>query len=232
MPFPEDMVYVRWEFAWNVGSTDIEIQDFGLWGVVLNETIGPFPDWQDVVDAIALKGVTSWVDHWLPAGFTGRVIARRVVAYHYDQPHANVLHRGEAAFSDDNSWAGTGDALPPQTTVAVSTYAFDPSGFATQARRKRGRFYLPTPARAQLDSDGELTSTNQNNILANAVAFCNAMSGALGVGTEVHWRPYVNSVAGSMANEVTHLRVGRIVDTQRRRRNKLAEAYVTDEINT
>lgn len=226
------MVYLRWEFGWNVASADIEIQDFGLWGVVINDTIGPFPDWQDIVDAVAAKGVTSWFDNWQQGTFASRVAARRCVAYHYDQAHANVLHRGESSFTGGEAWQGNGDALPPQTTVCVSTYAFDPAGFASQARRKRGRFYLPTPGRSQLDTDGELTTLSQTTFLNNSVAMCNALTGALGVGTEVHWRPYVNSVAGQMANEVTHLRVGRVVDTQRRRRNKLAELYMTDEINT
>ena len=128
MPFPENMVQVRWEFSWK-GTP--EIQTTSCWGVVTQEGSGAFPDWQPTVDAIALKGVTAWAAQMGAAAFSFGVKANRVIAYHYRQDHKEVLHRGEAAFDPDHSWAGTASSsMTPQNTVVGSLYAYDPAGFA------------------------------------------------------------------------------------------------------
>jgi hypothetical protein len=238
MPYPENMCYVRWEFGWRPTSatSDIEIQDFGLWGVV-EHSGGAFPDWQAVVDSLAEQAVGAWADNMTEASFSGSVKARRAVAYHYDQAHNEVLHRGEFSFDPDNTWSGSGDVLPPQLTVVVSTYGFEPGQFATQAARKRGRYYLPTPAAGQVNSSGLLSSGNQSAFLEAAQAFQNDLTGELdipgeGVAETTRFRPYVSSTVGNFATLISFLRVGQVIDTQRRRRNKLVENYVSGPVNT
>lgn len=236
MAFPENQVYVRWEFGWQLGSTDVEIQDFGMWGTVRQEGLAVFQPWQAIVDAIAKQSVAAWKSNFLVSQFAGKLIARRVVAYHYDQPHLEVLHRGESGFVDAQSWLGSGDAMPPQTTVAISTFGYDPAGYASESRSKRGRYYLPTPSRSVVDDDGELKTANQSSLLTNCQSFHNDLSDVLDLGDfplldATHWIPAVVSPTRSYSNDIAAIRVGRIFDTQRRRRNKLAESYVVGPVN-
>lgn len=236
MPFPENMVYIRYEFAWST----TEIQDTGLWAEVVQEGTVAFPGWDDdLMQALADKAVEAWVQGFdAEARFSAQVDAVRAVVYHYDQSHNNVLDRSEAAFTDANAWGGTASSsMPPQATVALSLYGYDPAAYTPQRARKRGRMYLPTPAAGDLDGTGTLSPTIQGQYLEMGQNFMNALTGVLDLpdappGDSVHIRPAISSVAGSIATRVGWLRVGRVVDTQRRRRNKLAEQYVTGTINT
>lgn len=234
MPFPENMVQVRWEFSWK-GTP--EIQTTSCWGVVTQEGSGAFPDWQPTVDAIALKGVTAWAAQMGAAAFSFGVKANRVIAYHYRQDHKEVLHRGEAAFDPDHSWAGTASSsMPPQNTVVGSLYAYDPAGFAPQRARKRGRMYLPTLSPAQVDGRGVLTEGQAGTWASMFAALFDDLTGTLDVAGDPvasapHWRPYVSSGAAQDAYKVTHVRVGTTVDTHRSRRNGIPETYVTADIN-
>jgi hypothetical protein len=231
--FDEDMVYLRYDFNFNVDS---EIQSFGIWGKVTKEGVGTTPGWQDMVDAIALKGVTTWSDEWGGGGFSPSLVAVRCVAYHYDQPLKNVLDRGEAAFDGDNAWSGSASAsLPAENSVVASLYGYDPSGFVPQRGRKRGRIYLPTPGASAVDGTGRLTTANQGTYRDHMVAWFNALTGVLDLDQSpdniMHWRPQVVSRAGSMNTLVRFIRVGQVIDTQRRRRNAMAENYLTAAVN-
>lgn len=229
------MVLVRWDFGWK--GTE-EIQSVSCWGKVTQEGTAGFPDWQPLVDALSEKGCDAWSTQMGASGYSLGVKALRCVAYHYSQDHKDVLHRGEHAFDPDYSWAGTAaSSLPPQNTIVLSLYAFDPAGFAQQRARKRGRMYLPTPAPAQLDGTGTLTDGATIGWVTMAKNFFNAMTGELELPDAVptshpRWRPYVSSVAGQASYKVTHVRVGSTVDTQRRRRNQLPERYQALPINT
>ena len=120
MAFPENMVYVRWDFGWK-GTEEIQVT--GAWGVVTQEGTGAFPDWQKLVDAIAEKGCAAWSEEMGAGAYSLGVKANRCVAYHYSQDHKEVLHRGEHAFDPDYSWAGTASSsLPPQCSIVASLY--------------------------------------------------------------------------------------------------------------
>lgn len=228
MPFPENMAYVRFDFNWR---DSVEIQTFGLWGIVSNEGVGPFGNWQEIVEALAQRGVEAWFDNFPKTDFSRGVQAQRVVCYHYRQDHKEVLHRAEAAFADEWAWqASTGSSLPPQDTIVASLYAYDPAGYAPQRARKRGRIYLPTPAQGVVDGSGQMTLGGAGGWAGYVKAFLNDMTAELedtGGGTlvDTRWRPYVTSVAGQMATQVSHVRVGTVIDTQRRRRSQLPETY-------
>lgn len=228
MPFPQNMAYVRWDFNWRDSS---EIQSFGIWGVVSNEGAPVFADWQPLVEAIALQGVEAWIANFPKTDFSRGVQGNRVVCYHYRQDHKEVLHRAEAGFSGDNAWQSTtGASLPPQNALVASLYAYDPAGYAPQRARKRGRIYLPTPAQGVVDGSGQMTLGGAGGWAGYVKDFLNDMTaelGTLGGGAlnDMRWRPYVSSVAGEMATQVSHVRVGTVVDTQRRRRAQLVEGY-------
>lgn len=235
MPFPENMCYVRYDFNW--GNTG-EIQTLGMWGVVTNEGGPTFGDWQEIVDSLAGLAVAAWVEHMDKSNFSSNVIGMRSVVYHYRQDHKEVLHRAEAAFTEATAWKGTAQgSWPPQNTIVASLYGYDPAGYAPQRARKRGRVYLPTPSPQVVDGSGSMTPGATGGWATMFKALVDELTSDLGtngggVASEHHWRPYVASVAGQMATQVTHIRVGNIIDTQRRRRAQLDEAYVDLPINT
>lgn len=235
MPYPENMVYLRYDFSW---KTTPEIQTFGLWGIVRNEGTGSFGEWQVLVDSLATLAVDAWFEEMGMGFYSLGVKATRAIAYHYRQDHKEVLHRGEAGFDGAKAWAGTANSsMPPQNTVVASLYGYDPSGFATQRARKRGRVYLPTPSPAVIDGTGQMPPGTTGSWADVVRDWLNALTAVIpdsggGIVSEHHFRPVVSSVAGQMATDVTHIRVGSVIDTQRRRRAQLTEVYENRAINT
>jgi len=85
----------------------------------------------------------------------------------------------------------------------------------------RGRFYMPLPA-MPVQTDGRISAGDAANVQASATTLLSDLNAA-----SAHYNVAVFSrKAGSAADRVvTGVAVGRVLDTQRRRRNKLAEAY-------
>src|SRR5664279_1788946 len=111
--------------------------------------------------------------------------------------------------------------LPPQNSVAVSWKSHQIGS------RGRGRIFLPSGASTLL-SGAHIGSTPQNAILAAGKTLLEDLaftgSGALGA----HVRPVVTGSPYVNYGVISTVRVGNIVDTQRRRRNRLTETYVSD----
>jgi hypothetical protein len=104
------------------------------------------------------------------------------------------------------------DMLPHNCAVAVSTLA------AAANRGNHGRFYLPPPSQAQI-SNGRLTSTPRARLLAGSVILINDLQGS-------GFTPVIRHHNG-LFDPIARLRVGDVIDSQRRRRNKLVETYVS-----
>lgn len=116
--------------------------------------------------------------------------------------------------------------LPNQCAIVVSLRS------QTAGARGRGRFYLPCLA-TSVDGNGRLPSLARSTVLARTKTLLDALSAGatadLGAGPQ---RIIVASGAGTGSNAgVTSIRVGDVIDTQRRRRDALVEAYVTAELN-
>jgi hypothetical protein len=113
----------------------------------------------------------------------------------------------------DEPGAGGGDVRPSQVALAVSLRG--PAG----VRPSRGRFYIPCPTQSFNPSTGMMPDpdaiglANQAAILANAIA-------ARGPGI----RMGIDTKTGTV--QVTEIRVGKVFDTIRSRRNQQNEAYV------
>lgn len=88
---------------------------------------------------------------------------------------------------------------------------------ASATRHGRGRFYLPPLAVSTLES-GRLSAAALSNLDAAYTAFFDELATA---GLTV----IVRNRTGHVSTPVTEARVGDVVDTQRRRRNKLQEAF-------
>jgi hypothetical protein len=80
--------------------------------------------------------------------------------------------------------------------------------------------YLPPVSVAQVDPDGQLTSASAGNIADALKRFFDAMNDGLSLGNVAVFSKTLGTLT-----DVTQVRVGRVVDAQRRRRNKIPESY-------
>lgn len=116
---------------------------------------------------------------------------------------------------NDSAGTSTSESLPYQVTAVVSTRT------ALATRAGRGRFYAPSLDVAQMSS-GRMTTACRDD-LADAAA---AMFGELASGGLV---PVIFHRSGSSGTApfsttlIESIDVGDVLDTQRRRRNKLIE---------
>lgn len=116
--------------------------------------------------------------------------------------------------------ATTGVALPLQCAVAVTLVA----GTRPNGTPLRGRFYLPAPQGtvAAYSSAGQLTTTAQTACLDFVEALLNELTS-----TVAFRAPQVWSRSLATTQTIEEIRVGRIVDTIRSRRNALDESYAS-----
>lgn len=238
VPAPDNLVYLRWCFRLLSGGAQAEIAEFGLYSL-RHHVIGNVVDWTPDLNAITVKMCDRWKTTLGDPNtlFTNAVQLDHCDAYHIGND-GKAREKGSTQATGDNAWAGGGTrGLPWQTTVAVSTSAYDPAGFEPNPRSKRGRFYLPPPAADDLSDDGRLTTGIQESLRQRAGNFLNAVQGMEYPGNTVPAdADYVDLVIYSRYTQkqaravgvgypLTHYRVGRVVDTQRRRVNQLDEAY-------
>jgi hypothetical protein len=109
---------------------------------------------------------------------------------------------------------GTSNQVPPECAVVCSLVT------ATAGASHRGRMYLPPVDVAQLDQDGQLQSGSAANIADAMKRFLDAVNDGLSLGNVA-----VFSRTLGVLTDVTQIRVGRTMDAQRRRRNKIPESY-------
>jgi len=112
--------------------------------------------------------------------------------------------------------AGTsGDSsLPPQVSVCVSFNT------ATAGSRARGRMFLPAPDTTALVATGRLSSAFRTAVGPALQTYFNTMEAG---GHQVMVVSSVGAVYTPYA--VNNIRLGDVLDTQRRRRNSIAEVY-------
>jgi hypothetical protein len=110
-----------------------------------------------------------------------------------------------------------GNTQANQVALAVSTT----TGFA-RGPAHRGRFYMPLPT-ILIGADGEIPTSDRGYVVGKALALLAAVNAAQPTGQAVS---VMSRKMGAPFNRVvTGIQVGRVYDTQRRRRNKLAENY-------
>jgi hypothetical protein len=158
--------------------------------------------------------------HAKPAAFaSGGVVFQRVDTYAIGVD-GRATAQGSGTLVSPVQGSG-GLNLPNQCTMVMSLRTGRPG------RAFRGRMYLPTLSMGiYLESDGQIAPGQATDL---ATAFRIFLEGANDItfGPE-QIRAVVASGVGEGANtEITQLSVGRVIDTQRRRRNELAEDPIT-----
>jgi hypothetical protein len=114
--------------------------------------------------------------------------------------------------------SGTGAGGYPQIAVVLSLRTARPRGYASN-----GRMYVPC-SQAIGSSDGRISAATALGI-ATAGATLIAAINDVGLGQAA----VMSAVGAGRTEPITGVRVGRVMDTQRRRRNQLAEEY-TDPV--
>lgn len=236
MALPANMSYVRYEFTWQEAP---EIQNFGVFFRKVEAGDYPAPGELAAAQAIADKAVAAFKANIRTTHYAAAVTAARATAYTLGADGVHVSEKGVTGFSGGSAWEGSeGTPLPAENSGVLSLYTRPPSDFqGAHPGRIRGRVYLPTPGTGALTSTGRLSSTVTTDWLDDWQGWYDDITGAISLaGGDFHIVPVVRSLGGksgssaAQANDVTWFRLGSLVDTQRRRRNKLVENYVDHEI--
>lgn len=150
---------------------------------------------------------------WAEAGllFANEVVASATTTAELDQATGKQLTRVETGSSLIGS--AVSESLPYQCAPAVSFR----TNLATRAGR--GRFYAPSLA-VEFVVGGKMTSTAQTALLAGAEDMVNSLQGA-------GLTPVLYGRTSHATQTITRIDVGDVIDTQRRRRNKLVESRVS-----
>jgi hypothetical protein len=115
---------------------------------------------------------------------------------------------------------GSADLLPPQCTLAVTTVTGSKRGPAHAGR------WFPPALSSSIGTDGLVPIATATDIATVSARFINALDAV-----DPDWKPAVVSKVGTgWGQEITGVRVGRVVDTQRRRRSSLVEGYIAKSL--
>lgn len=161
---------------------------------------------------------------------TGTFSQDAVLKYLKLSPISNTGHviEGRTVVSTRSSaisGTASGAVLPLQCAVVVSERT------PLIGRRGKGRIYLPAPVASVMDSHGRLGSSWVGDVLSNATAFFEGLSYTPESTEGPHVRPIVTGSPWVNYGMVQTLKVGDLVDTQRRRRNQIDETYVTGSLS-
>lgn len=103
---------------------------------------------------------------------------------------------------------------------------------ASRGLAHMGRIFAPLPVAAVQDTDGLISTASVGSIIGAYKTFIEALSDVPGLDTSGTPGVCVMSKVGAgMTRRVNGIKVGRVLDTQRRRRNALEENYAIATID-
>jgi len=124
----------------------------------------------------------------------------------------------KSTFASPNKALGTAK-MPPQTSLVTTLQTNVPG------RQARGRLYWPYLALTIDSTTLRVSSATQLQIASSTAAWLQDLEDAYPGSESV--QSAVISMTGGTATPITSVRVGDVLDTQRRRRDQLLEAYAT-----
>jgi hypothetical protein len=116
-----------------------------------------------------------------------------------------------------------GGTFAPQVLQASIAVTLD-SG-TNLGRAKTGRFYLPCPAVPRGTGSPFIGDLNCTNIATNAQTMLKAIAGELTQVEQAYFLAVMSKIGTGTTKAVTSIKVGNVIDTQRRRRNAITERY-------
>lgn len=182
----------------------------------------------DYLNDQAAPAFTTWLA--ATSAFPNKTQIDQLVMYGYKDGKTEEVATGPAkatlSFKTGHKPIGSSStsALPPQCSVVASWMT------ATAGRHGRGRVYLPAVVTSQVTTDGGLlSSTPQGAIATSTAALITALNYANIIGA-VYADAIVVGAPWSRYNTIAAVRVGNVIDTQRRRRNQITETYVSHDV--
>jgi hypothetical protein len=232
---PDNGIHITWEFGLSQGGSQTEVAEFSvnfrlydLLGFVEPTTPPTDTQKQAIVELLCVSAYQAWATHMLAANFPASLKLVQVRAAFNDTAN----HTTQEAISVPGTlWVGTAtQSLPWQLAFCISNYAYTPGSFASDAKNRRGRCYLPPFGVGELTShdDGQVASADVIGLLSfwdamiTAVTATDLSSSGL---TGFQAKPGVLSPTKHLFYPTLYWRADGIVDTQRRRRNREVGAY-------
>lgn len=203
MPYPAPHTYVTWFGDAFSGAEE--------WQVGLRIAAGFEPPTQqqlEALDAAFATLVTANVQ--FPGGrrYLGLKVAPQDVNGRYPDGVDAVEYLRAAPVN------GAASGGYPQIALCLSFRTERTRGYASN-----GRMYVPS-AFPIVASDGRISAANASNAALAGAQFVGAVNAA-GIGPAA----VMSTVGAGRVELITGVRVGRVMDTQRRRRNQLTEEY-------
>jgi len=119
----------------------------------------------------------------------------------------------------------TGNPLPVENTPVVSLQT------PRIGRHGRGRMYWPVQQSSTIDATGLYDHTTRDTLATDFKAFLEGIAVTGGIGHAEWALPIVSGKPYTKYAVVTGVRVGDVMDTQRRRRRQLVEAYHHEDVS-
>lgn len=182
---------------------------------------GEFPGWnQSQADAAAAALVAVAIPANLTKLFSTAVAFTGVRLEVRDDATDDLIGLAEANRSTPLTGT-TGPSASPQQACVASLRTTTPGASG------RGRIYWPAPG-ASLGSDMRLLAPTNAQVAADFKTYFSALAGALASSfAGISFDLAVRSRTTHTTPHVSRIQVGDIMDTQRRRRDKLPEGYAT-----
>ena len=183
-------------------------------------TFGIYSEGSGSVDAAATawdNAVSAFFSTELAARISDTVTTLSTSTASIDETTGRQITRRE--LTNTSGGTSTSPSLPYQVTPVVSLRT------ALATRAGRGRFYVPSLAVDQV-ADGRMLPDAQSDLADSAVAMMDAL-GTGGLVPVIFHRTGSPGVPQFSTTQVIMIDVGDVLDTQRRRRNKLVESRET-----
>lgn len=110
------------------------------------------------------------------------------------------------------------------TQALFTSLCFSWTTDATRGLAHRGRMYPPLALPAVVDSGSKISTSYRDSMADQAKLLLDILAGNTSTDGEWGW-PVIASSKSQTWNRITGIEVGNVVDVQRRRKNRVVEAY-------
>lgn len=182
---------------------------FEIWSASLSVDGGDFG-----LDQVQRNAVRNACQQWFgrPATQISSYVNLREVAFHLIDAAGKQIGETDR---QPAAQSGTGGSLSLPTQVALRVSL----GSGLRGRSQKGGFYVPVPAVEMSATTGQISADAANLLLGSTVTLINDINNIPGAFVCIG-----SSVSGNVP--VSLVRVGRRLDTIRRRANAIPEGYV------
>jgi hypothetical protein len=147
----------------------------------------------------------------------------QIVLYPIESPTGNASEQrsARAILTPRKYGTATGSILPLEVARVISW------GTSRPGPKGKGRIYLPGATTTTIDPHGNMSSATRTTLANNAKNLLEGLSAGNGLIGNWNVRPIVTGAPYERYAMINEIRVGAVLDAQRRRRRSLSEAYIS-----